>query len=74
MLRGWVNYFAVGHSSECFDHTKDWVVCVLRRYRLPPPWLPRIDGNARDLNLGRRSASLGRLPGVTVLPVEIGVA
>jgi Group II intron, maturase-specific domain len=19
MLRGWVNYFAVGHSSECFS-------------------------------------------------------
>ena len=22
MLRGWVNYFAVGHSSECFDYTQ----------------------------------------------------
>jgi RNA-directed DNA polymerase len=23
MLRGWVNYFAVGHSSECFSYIKD---------------------------------------------------
>jgi RNA-directed DNA polymerase len=25
VLRGWVNYFAVGHSSECFTYIKDWV-------------------------------------------------
>ena len=25
LLRGWVNYFAVGHSSECFSFIKDWV-------------------------------------------------
>jgi len=25
ILRGWVNYFAVGHSSECFTFIKDWV-------------------------------------------------
>jgi RNA-directed DNA polymerase len=25
MLRGWVNYFAVGHSSRCFSFVKDWV-------------------------------------------------
>ncbi|MCP4207677.1 MAG: group II intron reverse transcriptase/maturase, partial [Shimia sp.] len=25
ILRGWVNYFAVGHSSECFSFIKDWV-------------------------------------------------
>src|SRR5208282_604348 len=24
VLRGWVNYFAVGHSSECFNFVKDW--------------------------------------------------
>jgi RNA-directed DNA polymerase len=23
MLRGWVNYFAVGHSSECFSLIKE---------------------------------------------------
>src|SRR5258708_326400 len=25
ILRGWVNYFAVGHSSRCFAFVKDWV-------------------------------------------------
>jgi RNA-directed DNA polymerase len=24
VLRGWVNYFAVGHSSECFSFIQDW--------------------------------------------------
>ena len=32
MLRGWVNYFAVGHSSECFGHIKDWVEKKVRRH------------------------------------------
>ncbi|MDF3888310.1 group II intron maturase-specific domain-containing protein [Cupriavidus basilensis] len=26
VLRGWVDYFAVGHSSECFSFVKDWVM------------------------------------------------
>jgi len=25
VLRGWVNYFAVGDSSECFSFVRDWV-------------------------------------------------
>ena len=25
ILRGWVNYFAIGHASECFGFIKDWV-------------------------------------------------
>jgi RNA-directed DNA polymerase len=25
ILRGWVNYFAVGDSSECFSFVRDWV-------------------------------------------------
>jgi hypothetical protein len=24
ILRGWVNYFAVGHSSECFHFIQNW--------------------------------------------------
>src|SRR5579864_9459292 len=32
MLRGWVNYFAVGHSSECFSFIKDWVEKKIRRH------------------------------------------
>ena len=33
VLRGWVNYFAVGHSSECFSFIKDWVEKKVRRIR-----------------------------------------
>ncbi|MCK1708773.1 hypothetical protein IVA83_06390 [Bradyrhizobium sp. 143] len=32
MLRGWVNYFAVGRSSECFSLIKDWVEKKVRRH------------------------------------------
>jgi RNA-directed DNA polymerase len=32
VLRGWVNYFAVGHSSECFRFIKDWVEKKIRRH------------------------------------------
>jgi RNA-directed DNA polymerase len=31
ILRGWVNYFAVGHSSRCFTFIKDWVEQKIRR-------------------------------------------
>ena len=34
VLRGWVNYFAVGHSSECFTFIKDWVEKKVRRHML----------------------------------------
>src|SRR4030095_2967796 len=32
ILRGWVNYFAVGHSSRCFSMIKDWVEKKTRRH------------------------------------------
>jgi RNA-directed DNA polymerase len=32
ILRGWVNYFAVGHSSRCFSFIKDWVEKKTRRH------------------------------------------
>src|SRR5471032_3234487 len=32
VLRGWVQYFAVGHSSECFSFIKDWVEKKIRRH------------------------------------------
>ena len=32
ILRGWVNYFAVGHSSECFSFIQDWVEKKVRRH------------------------------------------
>src|SRR5215218_5293819 len=34
ILRGWVNYFAVGHSSACFSFIKDWVEKKVRRHML----------------------------------------
>src|SRR5215216_936613 len=34
ILRGWVNYFAVGHSSACFSFIKDWVEKKVRRHIL----------------------------------------
>jgi RNA-directed DNA polymerase len=34
ILRGWVNYFAVGHSSQCFSFVKDWVAKKIRRHMM----------------------------------------
>ena len=34
VLRGWVNYFAVGHASACFGFVKDWVEKKIRRHML----------------------------------------
>ena len=32
VLRGWVNYFAVGNSGECFGFIQDWVEKKVRRH------------------------------------------
>jgi len=32
ILRGWVNYFAVGDSSRCFSYIQDWVEKKIRRH------------------------------------------
>jgi RNA-directed DNA polymerase len=34
MLRGWVNYFAIGHASECFNFIKDWVEKKVRHHMM----------------------------------------
>jgi RNA-directed DNA polymerase len=34
MLRGWVNYFRIGHSSKSFGYIKDWVEKKIRRHLL----------------------------------------
>ncbi|MDA4120116.1 MAG: group II intron reverse transcriptase/maturase, partial [Thaumarchaeota archaeon] len=34
VLRGWVNYFAVGHSARCFAFIKDWVEKKIRRHMM----------------------------------------
>jgi RNA-directed DNA polymerase len=34
ILRGWVNYFAVGHSSRCFSFVRQWVEMKIRRHMM----------------------------------------
>jgi RNA-directed DNA polymerase len=34
VLRGWVNYFAVGHSSRCFQLVRRWVELKIRRHMM----------------------------------------
>jgi RNA-directed DNA polymerase len=34
ILRGWVNYFAVGHASRCFDFIRSWVQKKVRRHMM----------------------------------------
>ena len=31
ILRGWVTYFAIGHSTRCFGYVRDWVEKKVRR-------------------------------------------
>jgi RNA-directed DNA polymerase len=47
MLRGWVNYFAVGHSSECFGYIKDWVEKKVRR-ALAGAWKQRASAGSDE--------------------------
>ena len=32
ILRGWVGYFSIGHSSRCFSMIRDWVEKKIRRH------------------------------------------
>jgi RNA-directed DNA polymerase len=32
ILRGWVSYFAIGHSSRCFSYVEAWVLRKMRRH------------------------------------------
>lgn len=32
VLRGWVGYFAIGHSSRCFGFVREWVEKKMRRH------------------------------------------
>jgi RNA-directed DNA polymerase len=34
ILRGWVNYFAIGDSGRCFTYLKDWVEKKVRRHMM----------------------------------------
>ena len=31
IIRGWVNYFRIGHSSKCFGYVRGWVEKKIRR-------------------------------------------
>ncbi len=32
ILRGWVNYFRIGHASRCFAFVRTWVEQKVRRH------------------------------------------
>jgi RNA-directed DNA polymerase len=32
IIRGWVNYFRIGHSSDCFTFVKNWIERKVRRH------------------------------------------
>jgi len=32
ILRGWVNYYRIGHSGRCFSKIRDWVETKIRRH------------------------------------------
>ena len=34
ILRGWVNYFRIGHAARCFRFVKDWVERKVRRHMM----------------------------------------
>jgi RNA-directed DNA polymerase len=76
ILRGWVNYFAVGDSSECFSFVRDWVEKKVRGHlmrarersglgwkRWSRKWLYEKLGLYNDYRL-RRPWSLPKVPPV----------
>jgi RNA-directed DNA polymerase len=32
ILRGWVQYFSIGHASQCFSFIRNWVEAKIRRH------------------------------------------
>ena len=73
ILRGWVNYFAVGHSGRCFTSIKDWVEKKIRRHlmrarkrqgfgwkRWSREWIYNVLGLFNDYRV-RRNASLPKV-------------
>jgi RNA-directed DNA polymerase len=70
ILRGWVHYFAVGHSSRCFSYIKLWVEKRVRRHlmrarerkgfgwkRWSTQWLYNTLGLFNDYRVARRAIS-----------------
>jgi len=75
ILRGWVNYFAIGHSSRCFGYIRDWVERKIRRHlmrarkrkgfgwkRWSRRWLYEQLGLFRDYQVCRPTSSPKALP------------
>ena len=73
--RGWVIYFAVGHSSRCFSFVKDWVEKKVRRHlmrarkrkgfgwqRWSRRWLDDELGLFKDYRVRRPAAALKANP------------
>jgi RNA-directed DNA polymerase len=70
ILRGWVHYFAVGHSGRCFSYVKLWVEKKIRRHlmrarehkgfgwkRWSTQWLYNTLGLFNDYRVVRRAIS-----------------
>ena len=66
ILRGWVNYFRIGHSGRCFSKIRDWVETKVRRHlmrsrlrkgkgwkRWSSEWIYRVLGPYNDYTLRR---------------------
>jgi RNA-directed DNA polymerase len=66
ILRGWVNYYRIGHSSRCFSKIRDWVEMKIRRHlmrsrlrkgqgwkRWSSEWIYRMLGLYNDYRLRR---------------------
>ena len=75
VLRGWVQYFAVGHASRCFSYVRNWVEQKVRRHlmrarnrpglgwtRWRRRWLYDTLGLYGDYRIRYRGASLTALP------------
>lgn len=75
ILRGWVNYFAVGHSSRCFSMIQDWVEKKIRRHlmrarqrrgfgwkRWSSNWLYKTLGLFKDYRVKRGMSAAKALP------------
>jgi len=70
ILRGWMNYFRIGHSSRCFSKIRDWVEMKIRRHlmrsrlrkgkgwkRWSSEWIYRMLGLYNDYRLRRPALS-----------------
>lgn len=75
VLRGWVNYFAIGHASRCFSYVRDWVEKKVRRLlmrarkrrgfgwqRWSRPWLYETLGLFNGYRVRNRGSQLKALP------------